>query len=535
MMKLTNGVAKAFFAGHFLFIVTFFVVLPAQASVEPPRFEATLAEGESTMDPIQANLPGKIPSADIVFSLDLTGSMSMEISTVKQEISKIMDSLDAVIEDARYGVISYMDYPDYYCSYGYCALYGHSAYGDYAYSLDTPPTYDRGLVKNKVDALRLGWGADYPEDYARIFHEAVHDPEIGYSDTSRKILINFADSLPHDDNIYESIDSIYRLTRFSLGGDPGRDEVIRNSDDNIDFQNALNEMRDNNITLFHVNSGVLQYLWKHWTGVTGGDSILLSDASQIPQVVLNLIEGLAEKLNLIDNLSLQIPEEYQKFIASVTPNEYFDLSAPDSVPFNIELTVPEGTEPGIYEFVVKAIGDGLFYGDHQITINVPAVIVEDEPIVSTFGKVTGGGFLLDETETLKHSFGFNIHYDDKGHATMKGQLQFVDRNGKMNFHGNEVSSFEVYENQAVFSGAGRLNGEEEYSYRVEVVDDGNPGREKDTFSIQITEEDSDSAMYDVSGTLAGGNIKVHEVKPKVKKAKVVKTKTTAKKGKGKKK
>jgi len=25
----------------FLFIVTFFVVLPAQASVEPPRFEAT--------------------------------------------------------------------------------------------------------------------------------------------------------------------------------------------------------------------------------------------------------------------------------------------------------------------------------------------------------------------------------------------------------------------------------------------------------------------------------------------------------------
>ncbi len=68
-MKLTNRIAKTLLAGHFLFIVTFFVVLPAQASVEPPRFEATLAEGESTMDPIQANLPGKIPSADIVFPL----------------------------------------------------------------------------------------------------------------------------------------------------------------------------------------------------------------------------------------------------------------------------------------------------------------------------------------------------------------------------------------------------------------------------------------------------------------------------------
>jgi len=30
-------------------------------------------------------------------------------------------------------------------------------------------------------------------------------------------------------------------------------------------------------------------------GVTGGDSILLSDASQIPQVVLNLIEGQAKE------------------------------------------------------------------------------------------------------------------------------------------------------------------------------------------------------------------------------------------------
>ena len=103
--------------------------------------------------------------------------------------------------------------------------------------------------------------------------------------------------MPHDDNIYESIDSIYRLTRFSLGGDPGRDEVMF-TDDDIDFQNALNEMRDNNITLFHVNSGGQQYLWKHWTGVTGGDSILLSDASQIPQVVLNLIEGLAVSFHL---------------------------------------------------------------------------------------------------------------------------------------------------------------------------------------------------------------------------------------------
>ena len=229
---------------------------------------------------------------------------------------------------------------------------------------------------------------------------------------------------------------------------------------------------------------------------------------------------MAEKESLIDRLSLKIPEEYQKFVAGVTPNAHFDLTTPDSVPFDIELMVPGGTDPGVYQFVVNVVGDGLSYGDHQITINVPATVEKDELVgPSTFGKVTGGGFLLDETETLKHSFGFNVHYDDKGHATMKGQLQFVDRNGNMNFHGNEVLSLVVDENKAVFSGAGRFNGKEGYAYRVEVMDNGNPGRGKDTFSIEITKEETASVVYDISGTLAGGNIKVHAVKPKIKKAK----------------
>ena len=133
---------------------------------------------------------------------------------------------------------AYMDYPGYYCSYGYCNLYGHSRYGDYAYRLDTPLTYDRDLVKAQVNALRLGWGADYPEDYARIFHEAVHDPAIGYSDTSRKILINFGDAVPHDDYIFES--TAYAYWGISLGGDPGRDEVMF-TDNDLDLQNILYE------------------------------------------------------------------------------------------------------------------------------------------------------------------------------------------------------------------------------------------------------------------------------------------------------
>lgn len=111
-----------------------------------------------------------------------------------------------------------------------------------------------------MNALRLGWGADGPEDYSRIFHEAVHDPKIGYRETSRKILINFADSIPHDDNIYESLGSTYKK---SYGGDPGRDGVMFTGDD-VDLQSVLNQMKNDKITLFNINSGGswLQPFWK---------------------------------------------------------------------------------------------------------------------------------------------------------------------------------------------------------------------------------------------------------------------------------
>jgi len=120
---------------------------------------------------------------------------------------------------------------------------------------------------------------------------------------------------------------------------------------------------------------------------------------------------------------------------------------------------------------------------------------------------------------------------------MKGQLQFVSHDGNMNFHGNEFSTLMmVDENKAEFTGTGLLNGTEGYSYWIEVVDGGNPGRGKDTFSIKITFK---SFMYEYSGTLAGGNITVHEVKPEVEKAEggagAAKAKSTAKKGRGKKK
>ncbi|MCZ6563859.1 MAG: hypothetical protein O6948_13220 [Deltaproteobacteria bacterium] len=231
--------------------------------------------------------------------------------------------------------------------------------------------------------------------------------------------------------------------------------------------------------------------------------------------------------------SITVIGQLVTFLSTNNPDD------PNEVSFSVNLILADG--PNFIKVVATDTAGQSTSETHEIAVgnepvedDPPPVVeddpqeekpVEDDPVVSTFGKVTGGGFILDRN--VKHSFGFNIHYDDNGNATMKGQLQFVAHGGNMNYHGNGVSSLEVTGNEAVFTGAGWLNGKEGYSYAVKVVDSVNPGRGQDTFSIKIT---SNSFTYEYSGDLAGGNITVHEMKPEVEK-----TKTTAKKGKGKKK
>jgi len=51
-------------------------------------------------------------------------------------------------------------------------------------------------------------------------------------------------------------------------------------------------------------------------------------------------------------------------------------------------------------------------------------------------------------------------------------------------------------------GTAQVNGEDGFTYQVDVVDNGEPGR-NDSFKLHL------SRGYDASGPLAGGNIQLH--------------------------
>jgi hypothetical protein len=314
-------------------------------------------------------MPGVIPKGDIIFSFDCTGSMSDEISVAKTEAINIMNSLDALISDAQYGVMSYMDYPASYSSCGYSNQYGSAGSGDYAYLLNQPLTSNKVTVSTAINSLFIGWGADEPQDYTRIFYESYSDPAIGYRSGSKKVLINIGDAVPHDCNLNQGVPG--KVGTWSTGGDPGRDGVMGTADD-LDLQTVLAEMAANNITLIELHGntyyGGLEY-WTYWTSLTGGALYHLGGAEEIPEAIDSLI---GEEATHISTLTLEVTTPgYESWLTSVTPPSYSDLTLPDTKSFDIIVTVPMGTPPGTHTFQISAIGDGASYGDQLVTIEVP--------------------------------------------------------------------------------------------------------------------------------------------------------------------
>lgn len=362
--KSLRGVVLVLVMGLVLLLITGSTV----AEIDPSSISVTLRPGESFTETKTVRLPAIIPNGDIVFAFDLTGSMGDEIGVAKAEALNIMNALDALISDARYGVVSYMDYPEYYSSCDYSDEYGDPASGDYAYSLDQPLTDDKVLVTSVINSLVLGYGGDGPQDYTRVFYESYSDPAIGYRPGSKKILLNFGDAVPHDCDINEGVPGA--VGTWSTGIDPGRDEILYTADD-LDLQTVLADMAGNNVTLLEIHGntyyGDLAH-WEHWTGLTGGALYHLGGAGEVPEAIESLIEGEATFLSML-TLEVTTPG-YESWLTSVTPPSYADLELPTEVTFDVVVTVPEDAAPGIHVFFISAIGDGASYGDQEVTVEV---------------------------------------------------------------------------------------------------------------------------------------------------------------------
>ena len=338
----------------------------------PATIEVTLSPGECISETKTVTLEGSPASVDIMFSFDLTGSMSGIIDTAKAKADEIMAAVQAELPDStvRFGVVSYMDYPHNYDSCGYADTYGWGS--DYAYRLDQALTEDTGAVSSAISALVLGSGADGPQDYTRIFYESYADTDIGWEE-GVKIWINFGDNVPHDCDLNEGVPG--KSGTWTTGGDPGRDEIMGTEDD-LDLQTVLADMAANDIILMELHTtSYNQEYWDYWTGLTGGATFITDSAGD--DLVDSIVDAVEEAVRHIDSLTLEASAGYEGWLSSVTPAEYTDIYIPvEGVDFEFEINicVPEEIECGLHEFTINAVGDGATLTAQTVAIDVPCCV-----------------------------------------------------------------------------------------------------------------------------------------------------------------
>jgi len=355
----------------------------SSGGLQPDHFEATLAAGASATESKVLTITGAPPAADVVFSLDLTGSMGGVLSNAKANAVSMMNTLAEDIPDIRFGYLSYEDYPANYGpaadNCGYEAPYGGS--GDRPYRLDIALTPNVANVAEAINASVLGWGADGPEAYTRAFYEAYAELEgnvnpefgpIGWRSGARRFLVNFGDNVPHDCNL----NAVFGPTAstWSTGKDPGRDGQI-NTPDDLELLEVLDGLKRNNVTLVNLLVGTgFKDLWDAWAERADGLNYIFGSADPIAETIAALISQASQTIRQVNlQVCTEDAAEFGSWLTSASPASYteVDVSKMDAdLPFELEFTVPEGTEDGVYEFNVCGIGDGAEYGRQTVAITV---------------------------------------------------------------------------------------------------------------------------------------------------------------------
>jgi len=320
------------------------------------------------------HMPADVSPAkgDVMICFDLTGSMGEELNNVKVNAINIMNTVRTLIPDTRFGVVSHMDYTGYHSGCGYSTYYGDSYYGDYPYRLDRGLTSDTAAVQSAINALYLGYGEDGPENYTRVLHEVTTDPLIGWRAGARRIVLVWGDANPHD-CAYNAVLG----GSVSTGPDPGRDNIDNNADD-LGIVPVLTAMNAQDITLLSLHSGSFNSLWQAYAAITGGTSYQINYNGTIPGGI-NIADFIASiigtSISRIDNLTLATcTPGYESWLTSVAPAAYVgvELDVPHDYAFDIAITVPAGTAPGLHEFEICALGDGAEYASQSVSINVMA-------------------------------------------------------------------------------------------------------------------------------------------------------------------
>lgn len=155
-----------------------------------PNISGHHSMAQALADEILASDIIKRPSApagnpvDIAFVIDATGSMSDDISQVRENVRLIADSVAESSSSARFALVTYKDDPD-----------NGGDYDDYTSHVETAFTDDVTAMESALDAIQVTGGGDYEETTYSGMEAAFG---LDWRDGVRKITIALGDAPAKD-------------------------------------------------------------------------------------------------------------------------------------------------------------------------------------------------------------------------------------------------------------------------------------------------------------------------------------------------
>ncbi len=126
---------------------------------------------------------------DLIFVIDVTGSMGDDIGAVKNSATAIVNTIASMICDFQVGIVAYRDHPVY--PYGDP---GDVMFEDYAFSKDTET-----IIAN-MNSLNVSGGADWEEAVYDALMRAINPSSLGgwREGVKKKVIILMGDAPPHN-------------------------------------------------------------------------------------------------------------------------------------------------------------------------------------------------------------------------------------------------------------------------------------------------------------------------------------------------
>ncbi|TAJ21330.1 MAG: hypothetical protein EPO68_04815 [Planctomycetota bacterium] len=193
---------------------------------------------------------------------------------------------------------------------------------------------------------------------------------------------------------------------------------------------------------------------------------------------------------------------------------------PNGFPPNTQIPVP-----GVGTLVIneqKFLEVGSYKEVHVAALHLVAPLVADIQVLSAksdldcfgstpppgpcFDVLTGGGWL--SVPGGKANFGFTVGFKADAGAP-DGQFNLVDHANGLHIQALTITSYGQGGTPGArrFAGTCKVNGNAGFTFRCEAADNGEPGGGVDTMRFLV------SNGYKAGGTLAGGNIQLHDACP----------------------